>query len=70
MVSSAATYNVDNVADLTNTLERLHLDGQDWMVDACDIRRDDRYARLRDGKVDIGCYQCWLEPAGTLLLLR
>ena len=40
------------------------------MVDACDIRRDDRYARLRDGKVDIGCYQCWLEPAGTLLLLR
>lgn len=43
---------------------------QDWMVDACDIRRDDRYARLRDGKVDIGCYQCWLEPAGSLLLLR
>ncbi|MCQ2390665.1 MAG: hypothetical protein MJ240_04525 [Kiritimatiellae bacterium] len=43
---------------------------QDWMADAHDIRRDDRYARLREGKVDIGCYQCWLEPAGTLLLLR
>ena len=27
MVSSAATYNVDNVTDLTNTLARLNLEG-------------------------------------------
>ena len=26
--------------------------------------------RVRDGKVDIGCYQCWLNPVGLLLLLR
>ncbi len=37
---------------------------QDWMVDALDIRNDEAYPRLKDGKVDIGCYQCWLEPIG------
>ena len=25
--------------------------------------------RLRDGKADIGCYQCWLNPAGFLLIV-
>ena len=43
---------------------------QDWMSDACDIRNDERYPRLRDGKVDIGCYECWLDPLGTYILLR
>ena len=23
-----------------------------------------------DGNVNIGCYQCWLDPKGLLLLLR
>lgn len=26
--------------------------------------------RLRDGKVDPGCYECWLDPVGMMLLLR
>ena len=39
----------------------------DWMDDATDLAGN---ARLRDGKVDIGCYQCWLDPLGMMLLLR
>ena len=39
---------------------------QDWMTDATDIRQDPACPRLRDGKVDIGCYQCWLDPVGFL----
>ena len=35
----------------------------DWMAEATDIRGEG-FARLRDGKVDIGCYQCWLTPPG------
>lgn len=27
-------------------------------------------ARLKDGKIDIGCYQCWLNPAGLILIVR
>lgn len=26
--------------------------------------------RLRDGKVDIGCYQCWLNPEGLIIIFR
>jgi len=26
--------------------------------------------RLRDGKIDIGCYQCWLNPPGFMLIVR
>ncbi len=40
-----------------------------WMADATDIRGEG-YPRLRDGRVDIGCYQCWLVPTGTYLLFR
>ena len=43
---------------------------QDWMTGALDIRNDERYERLRDGKVDIGCYECWLDPAGTQMIIR
>ena len=45
----------------------------DWMCGAYDVRgdvEDGKYLRLRNGKVDIGCYQCWLDPVGSLLLLR
>lgn len=42
----------------------------DWMAAATDIRRDANYPRLRDGQVDIGCYQCWLDPIGFTLFLR
>ena len=48
---------------------------QDWMGGANDIRGEG-YGRLRDEKgtgvptVDIGCYQCWLDPLGSMLLLR
>ena len=44
-----------------------------WMTDAYDVRGDvagGKYRRLRDGKVDIGCYQCWLDPTGMMLLVR
>ena len=37
---------------------------QDWMADATDFRRDPAFPRLRDGLVDLGCYQCWLDPIG------
>ena len=40
-----------------------------WMAGATDIRGAG-YARLREGKVDIGCYQCWLNPAGITLSIR
>ena len=26
--------------------------------------------RLRDGKVDIGCYECWLQPRGMKITFR
>ena len=26
--------------------------------------------RLRDGKIDVGCYQCWLNPLGLTLIFR
>lgn len=26
--------------------------------------------RKRDGKLDLGCYQCWLDPIGAVLLFR
>lgn len=43
-----------------------------WMADATDIRGQ---ARLREDKqginrVDIGCYQCWLDPNGFMMLFR
>lgn len=27
-------------------------------------------ARLKDGKIDIGCYQCWLNPLGLMMIVR
>ena len=42
---------------------------QDWMDEANDVRGDG-FPRLRDGKVDIGCYQCWLDPLGLMLLFK
>ena len=35
-----------------------------WTEGDLDIRKDAAYPRLRDGKVDLGCYQCWLDPIG------
>lgn len=45
----------------------------DWMASAHDIRgmaEDGKYLRLRNGKCDLGCYQCWLDAPGLLLLFR
>ena len=39
----------------------------DWMASATDFRASEDYPRLRDGTVDIGCYQCWLNPLGFVL---
>ena len=39
---------------------------EDWMATANDIRGAG-YPRLRDGKVDLGCYQCWLNPVGMTI---
>ena len=39
-----------------------------WMTDdATDIAGN---PRVRDGKVDVGCYQCWLDPLGFSLRVR
>lgn len=42
---------------------------QDWMSTANDIRGEG-FPRLRDGIVDIGCYQCWLRHPGFMLMIR
>ena len=39
----------------------------DWMADATDLAGR---PRLRDGKVDIGCYQCWLNLLGVKIIVR
>lgn len=39
----------------------------DWPEDATDRRGR---PRVRDGKVDVGCYQCWLSPIGLILNFR
>ena len=39
-------------------------------ADATDIRADSAYPRLRDGNVDIGCYQCWLDPVGLVFSVK
>ena len=41
----------------------------DWMADACDIRGEG-FPRLRDGKADLGCYQCWYDFIGTTIIIR
>lgn len=46
---------------------------EDWMASAYDIRYLEdggRYLRIRDGKVDLGCYQCWLDPVGLSVSVR
>ena len=42
---------------------------QDWMVGAYDLRGDG-FARLRDGLVDLGCYQCWLKAVGLVIKIN
>ena len=39
----------------------------DWMEAATDLAGR---PRLRDGGVDVGCYQCWLKPLGFMLMFR
>ena len=39
----------------------------DWMADGTDMVGN---PRLRDGAVDIGCYQCWLDPIGAVFSIR
>ena len=41
----------------------------EWTDGDLDIRKDAAYPRIRDGKVDLGCYQCWLEPIGFKLYI-
>ena len=44
---------------------------RDWMTaETTDIRGKSEYPRLRDGKCDIGCYQCWLDPVGFIMSFR
>ena len=40
-----------------------------WSATDTDIRGEG-FLRLRDGKVDIGCYQCWLNPLGIMFSVR
>ncbi len=37
------------------------------MADGTDLAGN---PRLRDGKADIGCYQCWIMPVGSALSIR
>ncbi len=39
----------------------------DWMEDDTDLVGN---PRLRDGKADIGCFQCWLNPVGAVFSIR
>ena len=59
-------YALSLKSPLTTTYHGLVMD---WMADATDIRGAG-YPRLREGKVDIGCYQCWLKPRGTYLTFQ
>ncbi len=46
---------------------------EEWMSSAYDIRGDaddGKYLRLRDGKCDIGCYQCWEKIPGIIISLK
>ena len=43
---------------------------QGWMADSTDIRCEAAYSRLRDGAVEIGCYQCHLIPPGMVVSIR
>lgn len=43
---------------------------RDWMTGANDIRGEG-FPRLdEDNRVDLGCYQCWLEPTGLSVIVR
>ena len=42
---------------------------RDWMMTATDIRGEG-FPRLRDGLVNIGCYQCWDKKTGLTILVR
>ena len=39
----------------------------DWMEEGTDFVGN---PRLRDGATDVGCYQCWLNPVGTVVSVR
>ena len=39
----------------------------DWMADSSDLVGN---PRLRDGKVDIGCYECWLSTVGFVMMVK
>lgn len=52
----------------TSPLRRIGM-VEDWMMDGMDIRGEG-YPRLRDGVVDIGCYQCWIQPKGVVISVR
>ena len=41
-----------------------------WTDGDLDIRKDAAYPRIRDGKVDLGCYQCWLDPIGLKFCIQ
>lgn len=47
----------------------LHGQVQGWMATATDIRGDG-FPRLREGVVDIGCYQCWDKAYGLSIFVR
>ena len=38
-----------------------------WMADATDMAG---HARINDGTVDIGCYECYLPCEGTIVIFR
>ena len=38
-----------------------------WMNDALDLAGR---PRVREGKVDVGCYECWLSPPGLNIIIR
>lgn len=74
IVSDAVRFDSSNASDpySIKATSRARGRGQvmDWMESATDIRRDPAFPRLRDGGVDIGCYQCWLPIPGLAVIVK
>ena len=73
IVSNAVRFDSENAENpysiKRSSVARRNGKIMDWMDSATDIRRDLKYPRKRDGLVDIGCYQCWLDPVSGMALV-
>jgi hypothetical protein len=68
---AGAEKNPENPFAITRKSPAFRMAGivEDWMLSATDIRGEG-FSRVRDGKVDIGCYQCWDVQPGLGIIFR